>query len=135
MVGTGPVDGRLRAIAGPSVTFAGNVDPETLRDLYRTASALILPGEEDFGIAPVEALACGCPVVALARGGATETVEHGVTGILVADLSAGAFAEALNAVAELPSTPDTRRHSAMRFAAARFDEGFTTLMAEMLEPC
>ena len=52
---------------------------QPLTGLQKAAILLVLPGEEDFGIAPVEALACGCPVVALARGGATETVDHGVT--------------------------------------------------------
>lgn len=135
IVGTGPDEARLKSLAGPSVTFAGNIDANQLRDLYRSASALMLPGEEDFGIAPVEALACGCPVVALARGGATETVEHGVTGILVNELTVGAFAEALNNVAALPSTVASRRASAERFAAAKFDEGFTTLVTEMLQSC
>lgn len=135
IVGGGPDEARLRKLAGPTVTFAGNVDDATLRDLYRTAGALVLPGEEDFGIAPVEALACGCPVVALARGGATETVEHGVTGMLVNTLSAEAFGAALSQVAALPSSPETRRQSAERFAAARFDEGFTQLVSEMLRPC
>ncbi len=135
IVGTGPDEARLRGIAGPTATFAGTVDAVALRDLYRSASALMLPGEEDFGIAPVEALACGCAVVALARGGATETVEHGVTGILVNALTADAFADALARVASLPSTTATRRASAERFAAARFDEGFTTLVSEMLQSC
>ncbi len=135
IVGTGPDLARLRSLAGPTVTFAGNVDADQLRDLYRSASALMLPGEEDFGIAPVEALACGCPVVALARGGATETVEHGVTGILVNDLTASAFADALSEVEGLPSTPATRRLSAERFAAAQFDAGFTMLVTEMLQSC
>lgn len=135
IVGSGPDEARLRKLAGSDVTFAGNIDADALRDLYRSASALMLPGEEDFGIAPVEALACGCPVVALARGGATETVEHGVTGILVNDLTAAAFADALNRIGTLPSTPASRRASAERFAAARFDERFTTLVTEMLQSC
>lgn len=135
IVGTGPDHARLRDLAGPDVTFAGHVDAGQLRELYRSAAALMLPGEEDFGIAPVEALACGCPVVALARGGATETVEHGVTGILVNDATAGAFADALSDVEGLPSTAASRRESAERFAAARFDDGFTTLVTEMLQSC
>jgi glycosyltransferase involved in cell wall biosynthesis len=135
IVGTGPDEARLRQMAGPSVTFAGNIDQPALREMYRAAAALILPGEEDFGIAPVEALACGCPVVALARGGATETVEHGVTGILVHVLTADAFGDALSAVGTLPSSTATRRASAERFAAARFDAGFTQLVSEMLQPC
>lgn len=135
IVGTGPDQARLRKMAGANVTFAGHVDADALRTLYRSASALMLPGEEDFGIAPVEALACGCPVVAFARGGATETVDHGVTGILVNELTAAAFADALMRVKDLPSTTATRRASAERFGAARFDQGFTTLVAEMLQSC
>ena len=133
IVGTGPDDKRLRAMAGPSVTFLGHVDLETLRDLYRRAGALILPGEEDFGIAPVEALACGCPVVALARGGATETVDDGVTGLLVSELSAPAFAAALQQISRLPAGAAGRRQRALRFAPAAFEAGFAALVARTLE--
>jgi glycosyltransferase involved in cell wall biosynthesis len=133
IVGTGPDEARLRALGGANVTFLGSVNPEQLRDLYRTAATLVLPGEEDFGIAPVEALACGCPVVALARGGATETVDDGVTGVLVETLTADAFARALVAVRALGGDTSTRRERALRFSAARFSAGFTALVAETLE--
>ena len=76
--------------------FLGHQTDEAIRDLYRGALAVVLPGEEDFGIVPVEAQACGRPVVALARGGALETVRDGVTGVLVADATAEAFAEAFS---------------------------------------
>lgn len=139
VVGTGPDEQRLRALAGPSVTFLGNVNANALRDLYRTAGALMLPGEEDFGIAPVEALACGCPVVALARGGATETVDDGVTGILVSTLTGDAFAAALARISHLSTGAAGRRERALRFAPERFDEGFTALVARTVEgrssPC
>ena len=65
--------------------FLGRRTDEEVRDLYRGALAVLLPGEEDFGIVPVEAQACGRPVVALGRGGALETVVDGVTGVLVPD--------------------------------------------------
>lgn len=133
IVGTGPDEKRLRALAGPTVTFLGHVDAEALRDLYRRAGALMLPGEEDFGIAPVEALACGCPVVALARGGATETVDDGVTGVLVSHLTVPAFAAALQRIPDLPAGPAARRARALRFAPAQFDAGFTALVARTLE--
>jgi len=133
IVGTGPDERRLKAMAGPSVTFLGSIDAETLRAHYRDADALILPGEEDFGIAPVEALACGCPVVALNRGGATETVDDGVTGVLVPELSAAAFAAALGRVHALPSTIADRPERALRLAPARFGAGFTALLPPPLE--
>lgn len=133
IVGTGPDEARLRAMAGPAVTFLGQVDTDTLRALYRAAAALVLPGEEDFGIAPVEALACGCPVVALARGGATETVDDGVTGRLVATLSGDAFGAALASIDALPSTPASRRARALRFSPDAFAAGFTALINGALE--
>ncbi len=96
IVGTGPELGRLRALAGPSVEFLGALDDDALRAAYRRAQALVLPAEEDFGIAPVESLACGRPVVALGRGGAIETVVPDVTGILVDEDTPEAFAEAMS---------------------------------------
>jgi glycosyltransferase involved in cell wall biosynthesis len=74
VIGAGPERERLEAMAGPTVRFLGWQPDEVIRDHYRRCRALLFPGEEDFGIVPVEALACGAPVVALARGGAAETV-------------------------------------------------------------
>ena len=71
------------------------VDDEVLRDEYRAARAVILPGEEDFGIVPLAAQACGRPVVALARGGALETVKNGQTGLLFPEPTAASLAETL----------------------------------------
>lgn len=132
IIGTGPDDARLRALAGPDVTFLGHVDATTLREAYRSARALLMPGEEDFGIAPVEALACGRPVVALGRGGACETVDHGATGWLVADESAEALADAMARVGTLPSTPDERRARALRFSPDRFVDTFSLRVTEAL---
>ncbi|MBW8868767.1 MAG: glycosyltransferase, partial [Acidobacteria bacterium] len=81
IAGGGPERERLMAIAkdkGGDVELLGSVSDEDVRSLYRRASAVLLPGEEDFGIVPVEAQACGRPVIALARGGALETVTDGV---------------------------------------------------------
>ncbi len=85
IVGDGPDAARLRRLAGPSVRFAGWQSDERLSELYAGCSAVIFPGEEDFGIVPVEAMASGKPVIAYARGGALETVrdtEAMRTGIL-----------------------------------------------------
>ena len=82
VVGEGPERARLESIAGPSVRFLGHVDRPTLVDLFERCRAYLVPGVEDFGIAPVEAMAAGRPVVALRAGGVRETVIDGVTGVL-----------------------------------------------------
>jgi glycosyltransferase involved in cell wall biosynthesis len=74
IIGAGPDRERLERLAGPTIQFLGWQTNESIRDHLRAARALLFPGEEDFGIVPVEALACGTPVIALNRGGAAETV-------------------------------------------------------------
>jgi glycosyltransferase involved in cell wall biosynthesis len=74
VIGTGQDEGRLRGLAGPTVNILGWQPDSVIRDHLRRCQALLFPGEEDFGIVPVEAQACGTPVIAYARGGATETV-------------------------------------------------------------
>ncbi len=132
IIGTGPDAERLHALAGSDVEFLGHVDAHTLREAYRGARAALLPGEEDFGIAPVEAQACGRPVVALARGGALETVAHGVSGFLVEDDTPEAFADAMARVDALPLTPAERRSRAAAFSVAHFEAGLGARIAETL---
>ena len=131
IVGTGPDEARLKALPSDRVEFLGHVNDDTLRDLYRNARAFVMPGEEDFGIAPVESLACGRPVVALARGGVLETVENGQSGWLVED-EAG-FADALAAVSSLPLSPAELHERAEAFAVDRFDADMAALISETLE--
>ena len=78
IIGSGPERGRLERMAGPNVAFLGWQPDEVIRDHYRRCRGLLFPGEEDFGIVPIEALACGCPVIALDRGGVAETVDDRV---------------------------------------------------------
>jgi len=103
IVGSGEDEKRLRGMAGPTIKFEGSVSRERLRELYRNSKALIYPGEEDFGIIPVEAMACGTPVIAYGKGGATETVlplmdeatKH-PTGVFFDTQEASALAEAID---------------------------------------
>ncbi|HTU19532.1 MAG TPA: glycosyltransferase, partial [Gemmataceae bacterium] len=74
LIGSGQDEARLRALAGPTIHFLGWQPDAVIRDHMRRCRALLFPGEEDFGIVPVEAQACGAPVIAFGRGGATETV-------------------------------------------------------------
>jgi glycosyltransferase involved in cell wall biosynthesis len=132
IVGTGPDEARLRARAGTSVTFRGAVEGEALRELYRRARAFLLPGEEDFGIAPVEAMACGRPVIALARGGATETVIPGTTGLLVAPDAPSGFLHAMRDFDAAAFDSSAIRAHAERFGVDRFESAFRSSVNELV---
>lgn len=80
IAGSGPDLVRLKRMAGPTVKFLGYVQDEEKRNLYTHARAVIFPGHEDFGLVPLESLACGTPVIAYGKGGALETIVEGVTG-------------------------------------------------------
>lgn len=81
VVGTGEEEKKLRAIAGPNVIFKGYLQDNEIRELYTKAKAFLFPGEEDFGITPVEAQSGGCPVLAYRRGGVMDTIIDGQTGL------------------------------------------------------
>jgi glycosyltransferase involved in cell wall biosynthesis len=130
IVGRGPEEARLRLLGGPDVEFLGWRSDEEIRDLYERAAAVLLPGTEDFGMVPVEAQACGAPVVAVGVGGACETVIDGVTGVLVADGSVEAFAEGLARVRRLSFDPAASRAHAERFSRARFMTDFQTAVGD-----
>jgi glycosyltransferase involved in cell wall biosynthesis len=119
IVGDGPERARLEALAGPDVRFLGWRTNEEIRDLYRAALATILPGEEDFGIVPLESQACGRPVVALGRGGALETVIDGETGVLV-EPGEDALAEGLDRAASHDWDSARIRRHAEAFSRDRF---------------
>ncbi len=80
IIGTGPEFDRLKKMANPNIEFLGKLSDEEVRDYYQRCTALVFPGEEDLGITPLEAQACGKPVVAYAKGGLLETVVEGKTG-------------------------------------------------------
>lgn len=132
IVGQGPEEGRLRAMAGPLVEFLGVLENDEIRQLYRESGVVLLPGEEDFGIVPVEAQACGRPVVALARGGALETVVDGVTGVLVPTESPEEFAAAIRRALERRFDASAIRQHALRFGRARFLDEFRAAADETL---
>ena len=119
IVGDGPDRARLEARAGRTVEFLGRLSDEAVRDEYRRALAVVLPGEEDFGIVPVEAQACGRPVVALGRGGALETVADSDTGVLFAEPDMASLAAALDRVARLRFDSTRISQHAQRFSHDR----------------
>ena len=135
IVGTGPERARLERLAKASsadVRFLGRLSNEDVRDHYRRAALVLLPGEEDFGIVPLEAQACGCPVVALARGGAIETVLPGETGVLVEEPAPEAFAEAIASATNRRFDVAAIRRHAERFNRERFGDEMEAIVREEL---
>lgn len=135
-------EGRARdAVAragGSAVCFVGRPDDATLRELYQRCQALVFPGEEDFGIVPVEAQACGTPVVALDAGGARDSVIDRVTGILVPPRQAvadqiDAFAAALAGFDANRFDPLAIRRNAEQFSPDHFARRFDAAVAQILE--
>ena len=132
VVGTGPELARLQRLAGPGVQFLGWRSDEEIRELYQQATAVLLPGVEDFGLVPVEAQACGCPVVALGAGGACETVVDGETGVLVPDGSVEALAAGLDRARAIQFDPAAIRTHALRFSRDRFKTDFSAVVEHAL---
>jgi glycosyltransferase involved in cell wall biosynthesis len=131
-------DGRMRAecerVAGPRTEFLGRVDDATLLDLYRRCRALIFPGHEDFGIVPVEAQACGAPVIALGVGGVLDTVVPGVTGQLIDPRGevVGNLAAAMIAFDPRSYSPFVIRRHAERFSEYAFHSRMASVLSDVL---
>lgn len=120
VAGTGEERDRLEDLAAPNVQFLGRVSDAERDALYAGARALVFPGVEDFGIVPVEAQAAGCPVIALADGGALETVVDQVTGLFFAEATVESLCAAVRRFEKLSiQAQDCRAHAA-GFSSARF---------------
>ena len=91
--GHGQDAAHLKSLAGNRTRFLGRMPAEELKKIYCRARALLFPGEEDFGISPLEALACGTPVIAFGRGGVTETVHDGETGLFFGEQTVDSLSE------------------------------------------
>jgi glycosyltransferase involved in cell wall biosynthesis len=122
VVGAGPERPALERLANGSAQFLGRASDADIRELYRRAAVVLLPGEEDFGIVPLEAQACGRPVVALGRGGALETVIAGETGFLVDEPEAETFAAAIARACDHRFDVAAIRRHAERFSRTRFGD-------------
>jgi glycosyltransferase involved in cell wall biosynthesis len=121
IVGVGTEEQRLRRLAeGAPVEFLGWQDAESLRELYRDCEALLFPQNEDFGITPVEAMACGRPVIAYKKGGALETVIEGVTGTFFDAQTPEALADAIARARQTRFEPAAIRSHALQFDGRHF---------------
>ncbi len=132
VIGEGPERARLEAIAGSSVTFLGWQPDDVIRDHYRHCRALIFPGDEDFGIVPIEALACEAPVIALGRGGVAETVD-GAVGCTYGEPSAEGLQSALDdwEAHGCPHDPQEARRRAQALSLTVFRDRILRLIGEV----
>lgn len=128
IVGTGPEYRALRKRARANVEFLGAASAGDLRRLYQGAAAFLLPGEEDFGIATLEAQACGTPAIAYGHGGSLETVVPGETGLLFDEPTVAGLLGALDKFRAFACNRKTIRSNAMRFSRERFKEGMSSYL-------
>jgi len=134
VIGNGQSSETLKAMAKPNIEFLGWRSNEELRNQYRKCKALIFPGVEDFGIVPVEAMACGTPVIAFAEGGALETVQEGRTGIFFKTPTEGSLLEAIRRFeGKIWDSEPIREHS-LQFSKTRFRAEFEDFIKKNLSP-
>ena len=132
VIGDGPDRKKLEKLAKKNIVFLGWQPDSVLRDHYRRSRALIFPGEEDFGIVPVEAQACGCPVIAYGRGGALETVIENETGIFFQELTENSLVDALQRFESAHLNPECVRKNAERFSKERFQMEIKSMIQRQL---
>ncbi|HHH75473.1 MAG TPA: glycosyltransferase family 4 protein [Phycisphaerae bacterium] len=134
IIGTGQLAREITKASGSDVELLGWADDETVRDHYRRCRALLFPTLEDFGIVPVEAQSCGCPVIAFGSGGALDTVRDGgdnPTGVLYPTQTAESLADAIVKFEQLPPTqfdPQQMHKWAKHFSKQAFREGFCEIL-------
>ena len=128
VIGDGPEMSKIRAKAGPNVKLLGYQPFTVLRQHLQEARAFIFAAEEDFGIAPVEAQACGTPVIAYGRGGSLETVVEGKTGLFFKEQTIESLIEVIQRFEQTPFDPLVIRSHAQRFSIQRFRQAFSELV-------
>jgi len=121
IIGSGPDTERLKKLAGPTVHFTGRVSDEELVERAHHAQGFLFPNEEDFGLAAVEALAAGVPVIAYGKGGALDIVQDGETGVLFTEQTVASLVAAIRRFETLSFLPATLHRKSKRFAPGLFD--------------
>jgi len=122
VIGTGPDMEKIKSFAGTNVEFLGFAKDEVLLDYMQRAKAFVFAAEEDFGIVPVEAQACGTPVICLGKGGTKETVLDGETGVHFSQQSVEELLHALDKFETLKFNPSKIREHALKFSKERFEK-------------
>jgi glycosyltransferase involved in cell wall biosynthesis len=132
VIGGGEMLDEIRRLAGPTVTVMGSQPFEVLKQHYARCQALIFPGEEDFGMVPVEAMASGRPVVAFRRGGATETVEEGLSGIFFAEQTVEAISSAVKSLTAMEINSEKIAAHARKFGREQFFQNMRRHIDDLL---
>ncbi|NPA80662.1 MAG: glycosyltransferase family 4 protein [Thermotogae bacterium] len=134
VVGDGPDMGRLKRMAGRNVEFLGRLDDDGVAEILSKARAFVFAAYEDFGISPVEALASGVPVIAYGRGGVSESVEEGRSGVFFYEQTVDALVEAVRKFLQMEDgfNREDIRKSALRFSPERFRREFRELVRSAL---
>ena len=132
IAGTGSGAAKIARGAAANVEFLGWRSDEDILALYRNCRFLIFPGEEDYGLVPLEAMACGKPVIAFGRGGATETVVDGETGLFFGMQTADALCEAVGRAEMIDWNPAAIRSHALAFGVPQFLDDMARCIGETL---
>ena len=131
VIGGGPLLEKFRAEAPPNVQLLGSVERSGIVSVVGRARSLILPGIEDFGITPLEAMAVGTPVVALGAGGVTDSVIPGQTGIFFSESTVESLRQAIDEVESRQWDRDRLRRHAGAFSKQRFQEQFAAILGSL----
>ena len=148
IVGEGPDRKRLQKLAGPTVEFYGWRQGDELKDLYASAIATIFPGDEDFGLVPLESMACGTPVIAYRSGGALESIVEGSTGEFFDDPTSDSLQEIIKkfepqnqsasgarfGAPQKKYSSDACREQAKKFSKEKFIAEISNAIAELMQP-
>lgn len=133
VIGAGPELASLKKRAGPTVEFLGALPDAEVAAQYARCRALIFPGEEDFGLTPLEAMASGRPVVAYRAGGALETVVAGQTGLFFSEQTPELLASVLRSVSDYPFVPAALQAHASRFDVSVFNQRVREVVASVYQ--
>jgi len=133
IVGKGPDEEKLRYLAKPNVEFLGWKSDDELALLYAGCTALVFPGEEDFGIVPLEAMASGKAVIAYGKGGALETVQDGLSGVFFYEQTVEALEIAVSKAEQMQFDVENVRNRALRFSRSIYKDAMKKFIEEKIE--
>ncbi|MDD5469408.1 MAG: glycosyltransferase [Candidatus Peribacteraceae bacterium] len=131
IVGTGPDMNRLKKLAGPQTEFYGYRENDELRDLYAGARATLFPGEEDFGLVPLESFACGTPVIAHKAGGALETMIEGETGEFFTEATPDSLLQAMQKLEQKTYSKEKLHARTSEFSQEKFEKQLRDAIATL----